>query len=74
MVIEWQVVARVVAVVVMALAAYFIGRQRGRQEGFMAAIFSIATDNIDVNMLDVDDLDKDELGELLRMMGEDDGE
>lgn len=74
MVIEWQVVARVVAVVVMALAAYLIGRQRGRQEGFMAAIFNIATDNIDVSMLDVDDDDADVLDMILRSMGDDDGE
>ena len=76
MVIDWQIVARVVAIVVMVLAAYLIGVWRGRDEGFTAALIGVATKNIKVGSFDIDgaDDDADVLDMILRSMGDDDDE
>ena len=75
--IELNYVARVVMVVVIALAAYHIGRWRGRDEGFATALLGVATKRIEIGTFEVDGIDvedADMLEEILRSMEDDDDE
>lgn len=76
--VDLMTLARVVAAVAMALAAYAVGKWRGREEGFGAALLGMATGKIKfhgVTLKDMEDVgDMDELADILRSFEEDDDE